>query len=366
MMPRIVDTLGRFQNATGGFGGGPAQISHGAPTYASCLALLLIAPSYPKAYDAIDRRSIYKWFLSMKRPNGGFMMHDDGETDVRASYTVIAIAKLLNLLTPELMEGVAEYILQCQTYEGGFGGEPGNECHGGYAYCAVAALQIMGKLGMCDLEGLKGWISRRQMGFEGGFAGRANKLVDGCYSFWQGGAMAIVDAYEGGMTEGGFGTGVTEYVAEVGEEGADVSATTEAKGPISGELSFDQAALQRYTLLCGQHVEGGLRDKPSKARDFYHSCYSLSGLSVSQHGSSKDGVPLVYGDARTNVLKPTHECFNIRVDRVEKARERFKVRVVASMGQVRQQTTDTNLSAACVAHCAWFAPHRTTSATTTI
>ena len=294
------------------------------------------------------------------------MMHDDGETDVRASYTVIAIAKLLNLLTPELMEGVAEYILQCQTYEGGFGGEPGNECHGGYAYCAVAALQIMGKLGMCDLEGLKGWISRRQMGFEGGFAGRANKLVDGCYSFWQGGAMAIVDAYEGGMTEGGFGTGVTEYVAEVGEEGADVSATTEAKGPISGELSFDQAAIQRYTLLCGQHVEGGLRDKPSKARDFYHSCYSLSGLSVSQHGSSKDGVPLVYGDARTNVLKPTHECFNIRVDRVEKARERFKVRVVALMGQVRQQTTDTNLSAACVAHCAWFAHHRTTSATTTI
>ena len=80
MLPRIADTLTRFQNPTGGFGGGPAQISHGAPTYASCLALLLIAPTYPKAYDAIDRKALYKWFLSMKRPNGGFMMHDDGET----------------------------------------------------------------------------------------------------------------------------------------------------------------------------------------------------------------------------------------------------------------------------------------------
>jgi hypothetical protein len=30
-------------------------------------------------------------------------------------------------------------------------------------------------------------------------------------------------------------------------------------------------------------VNGRLRDKPSKSRDFYHSCYNLSGLSVSQH-----------------------------------------------------------------------------------
>ena len=27
-----------------------------------------------------------------------------------------------------------------------------------------------------------------------------------------------------------------------------------------------------------------MRDKPGKNRDFYHSCYSLSGLSISQHG----------------------------------------------------------------------------------
>ena len=313
----------RFQNQIGGFGGGPTQISHGAPTYASCLALLLIAPTHPAAYSIINRKTLYKWFLSMKKKNGGFMMHDDGETDVRASYTVIAIAKLLNLLTLELQEGVAEYITKCQTYEGGFGGEPGNEAHGGYAFCAVAALQIMGKLGMCDVGSLKGWISRRQMEFEGGFAGRANKLVDGCYSFWQGGAMAVVNAYEKGLS--GWDTGVTEFIPEVETDGVDVSKTEEARGPRDGGLSFDQAALQRYILLCGQYPEGGLRDKPSKARDFYHSCYNLSGLSVSQHNGSEGGVPVVYGDERTNVLKPTHECFNIRVDRVNMARERFKV-----------------------------------------
>lgn len=32
----------------------------------------------------------------------------------------------------------------------------------------------------------------KQMKFEGGFQGRTNKLVDGCYSFWQGGAFPII------------------------------------------------------------------------------------------------------------------------------------------------------------------------------
>jgi protein farnesyltransferase subunit beta len=41
-------------------------------------------------------------------------------------------------------------------------------------------------------------------------------------------------------------------------------------------------------------VDGGLRDKPSKMRDYYHSCYNLSGLSVSQHTLSEDGKPVVY------------------------------------------------------------------------
>lgn len=36
------------------------------------------------------------------------------------------------------------------------------------------------------------WCANRQMRFEGGFQGRTNKLVDGCYSFWQGGVFPII------------------------------------------------------------------------------------------------------------------------------------------------------------------------------
>ena len=33
------------------------------------------------------------------------------------------------------------------------------------------------------------------MTMEGGFRGRTNKLVDACYSFWQGAACALVDVH---------------------------------------------------------------------------------------------------------------------------------------------------------------------------
>lgn len=34
------------------------------------------------------------------------------------------------------------------------------------------------------------------MSIEGGFQGRTNKLVDGCYSFWQGATFEVVREYE--------------------------------------------------------------------------------------------------------------------------------------------------------------------------
>jgi protein farnesyltransferase subunit beta len=33
---------------------------------------------------------------------------------------------------------------------------------------------------------------QRQGWVEGGFNGRTNKLVDGCYSFWQGGVFPVL------------------------------------------------------------------------------------------------------------------------------------------------------------------------------
>ena len=221
------------------------QIPHAATTYASCLSLAIIGT--PDAYEIVDRAALYRFFWSMKDPTtGAFRAHDAGEVDVRVTYCMIAIASLYNILTPELSAGVAEYALSCQTYEGGFGGEPHNEAHGGYAFCAVAVLSILKALDRVDLVALTHWIANRQMVEEGGYQGRTNKLVDGCYSFWQGAVPLMIAEFTGSK-------------------------------PLCNSVH-----LQKYILFCGQQHEGGLRDKPGKPRDHYHSCYCLSGLSLAQ------------------------------------------------------------------------------------
>lgn len=43
-------------------------------------------------------------------------------------------------------------MFSCQTYEGGFGGLPALEAHGGYSFCGLAALVLLGKEALCDLD----------------------------------------------------------------------------------------------------------------------------------------------------------------------------------------------------------------------
>lgn len=83
MCYRVVDFLDTCQNKeTGGFGGGPGQISHLASTYAAVNCLMIIGTE--KAYKIIDREKLYNFFLSLKDPiSGGFFMHHGGEQDVR-------------------------------------------------------------------------------------------------------------------------------------------------------------------------------------------------------------------------------------------------------------------------------------------
>ena len=232
---------------------------------------------------------------------------------------------MLNLLTPTLASDTTiDFIASCQTYEGGFGGEPFTEAHGGYAYCAVAALQLADRFDAIDRESLLGWLVRRQMGYEGGFSGRANKLVDGCYSFWQGGALTIVSSHFGdnddkssknaNTTDSYNGRGDVWLPAEA-DDGTPIV-------PSSYALLFDKPMLQRYILLCAQDVNGGLRDKPSKPRDFYHSCYNLSGLAMTQH--CEDPSAETFGHPVYSQVAASHPCYNIRLDRVPQVLDHFK------------------------------------------
>ena len=62
----------------------------------------------------------------------------------RSAYTALSVATLLNIRTDKLVEGTAEWLGSCQTFEGGISGSPTSaEAHGGYAFCILAALCLL-------------------------------------------------------------------------------------------------------------------------------------------------------------------------------------------------------------------------------
>ncbi|CAL8469676.1 g9217 [Coccomyxa elongata] len=191
----VVNFLRACQAPTGGFGGGPSQLPHLAPTYAAVSTLVTIGEE--AALTAIDRVALLAFVRRMCVPpeaGGGIAVSEGGEVDCRGCYTAIASLHMLHLDKEEILErsGMADFISRCQTYEGGLGGEPGNEAHGGYTYCGLAALVLAERVDVLNLPSLLHWAVHRQGLVEGGFMGRTNKLVDGCYSFWQGGLFPLL------------------------------------------------------------------------------------------------------------------------------------------------------------------------------
>uniref|UniRef100_A0A7I4YVW8 Protein farnesyltransferase subunit beta n=1 Tax=Haemonchus contortus TaxID=6289 RepID=A0A7I4YVW8_HAECO len=274
----IVAFLKTCQHPDGGFGGGPGQYAHLAPTYASVMALASLQTE--EALAAINLDSLSRFLHRMKQPDGSFTMHDGGEADIRGTYCALAVAALCGIMTDKLKDGAAEWVIKCQTYEGGFGGEPLTEAHGGYAFCGVASLVILDRYRLADSESLLQWLAKRQMRFEGGFQGRTNKLVDGCYSFWQAANFPLID---GEMAR---------------------------QGRLPTEGLFDARMLEEYILMCCQDDAGGFRDKPDKSRDLYHTCYVLSGLAIAQSYSATREPDGILGGSE-NAVVPINPVFNL-------------------------------------------------------
>ncbi|XP_074643711.1 protein farnesyltransferase subunit beta-like [Tubulanus polymorphus] len=290
----VANFLAKCQNKDGGFGGGPYQQSHLATTYGAVNALCIIGTEH--AYKIIDRKSLYKWMMSLRNEEGAFRMHEGGELDVRGVYCAASVAKLLNLITPQLFAGTPQWVSKCQSYEGGFSGAPGLEAHGGYSFCGFAALSILQQEQFCNIKKLLQWTSNRHMSFEGGFQGRTNKLVDSCYSFWQGGVFPLIH----------------HSLSNQGDDALSVD-----------RWMFHHSALQEYILICCQRLEGGLVDKPGKHVDYYHTCYALSGLAIAQHfdfGKLHRIYKIGHSD---NELHRTNATHNISPNSVNKALDFF-------------------------------------------
>ncbi|KAF6157371.1 hypothetical protein GIB67_004309 [Kingdonia uniflora] len=355
----VVDFLSRCQDSDGGYAGGPGQANscptsftryffsmpHLATTYAAVNSLITLGGE--RALSSINRQKLHSFLLRMKDSSGGFRMHNGGEMDVRACYTAVSVASVLNILDSELVQDLGSYILSCQTYEGGIAGEPGLEAHGGYTFCGLATMILINEAHRLDLPSLIDWVVFRQ-GVECGFQGRTNKLVDGCYSFWQGDALALVQRLSSVVSEQmklmsiGEKTKIERITETISTH--NFSEKEKFQGPSEAvkftdigfsflkrhtELGplFNSLALQQYILICSQVQDGGFRDKLGEHRDYYHTCYCLSGLSVSQYCCSNDAdtspLPKALFGPYSNLLEPIHPLFNIVVDSYDEAHKFF-------------------------------------------
>ncbi|CAO2655793.1 Nn.00g045960.m01.CDS01 [Neocucurbitaria sp. VM-36] len=264
---RVAHTFSLAQHPDGGYGGGYGQLPHLACTYAAVLSLAMASGT--EAYESINRKTLWHFLGRMKQADGGFTMAEGGEEDIRGAFCAVVILSLLNLPldlpqdAPARKHGLTsftdylgDWVSQCQSWDGGISAAPGNEAHGAYAFCGLGCLAIIGPPKetlhrYLNIPLLIHWLSSRQCSPEGGYNGRTNKLVDGCYSHWVGGCWAIVEA-----------------------------ATTTG--------IWNRTALGRYILAACQEKKGGLKDKPGKHSDAYHTCYNLAGLSAAQHRYAYD------------------------------------------------------------------------------
>lgn len=220
--------------------------SHLASTYCALAILKIVGYNF----SCINSKSILTSMRNLQQPDGSFMpTHVGAETDLRFVFCAAAICSMLENWSGMDKEKAKEYILNCQSYDGGFGLIPGSESHGGGTYCAVASLQLMGFIehdilskssssSIINVPLLLDWSLQRQAA-DGGFQGRANKASDTCYAFWVGGVLRILGGYK----------------------------------------LIDKKALHGFLLTC-QSQYGGFSKFPGQLPDLYHSYYGFSAFSM--------------------------------------------------------------------------------------
>ena len=112
---------------------------------------------------------------------------------------------------------------------------------------------------------------------------------------------------------------------------------------------FDEEKLRQYLLIIAQDESGGFKDKPGKQVDYYHTNYSLSGLSILEHSykfsQDDEGRSLAFqidvereeeeeeeeggGGGGDNFTNPIHPVFGIPIKFVKKCHDYFKLKPIS-------------------------------------
>ena len=172
--------------------------SHITMTYCALICLLILD-------DDLKRLKPHRIIAALgdfQSETGAISATPEGETDLRFTFCAVAIYYILQghkFPTEFSPDKAAEYIYQCQTYEGGFAQKPFLEAHGGSTFCAVSSLLLL-KKEIPNKQKLIKWLCAKQDRLvdadfpASGFSGRSNKVPDSCYTFWIGSSLKMLNA----------------------------------------------------------------------------------------------------------------------------------------------------------------------------
>ncbi|RKP27301.1 terpenoid cyclases/protein prenyltransferase alpha-alpha toroid [Syncephalis pseudoplumigaleata] len=161
-----------------------------AATFGALTALLALGDDLSR----VDRAAVTGGLRALQQADGRFApMPGVTEADMRLTYCAVAVSYMLDDWSGIDRERVLAYIWSNRHYDGGFSSAPGEESHGGFTFCAVAILYLLGALDTADprLASTKQWALAR---LSAGYQGRVNKPVDTCYSFWVGATLKVSQA----------------------------------------------------------------------------------------------------------------------------------------------------------------------------
>uniref|UniRef100_A0A3P9LF22 Geranylgeranyl transferase type-1 subunit beta n=1 Tax=Oryzias latipes TaxID=8090 RepID=A0A3P9LF22_ORYLA len=171
----------------------PYDSGHVAMTYTGLCSLLILGDDLSR----VNKQGCLAGLRALQLEDGSFYSVPEGsENDIRFIYCAACICFMLDDWSGMNIQKAIEYIRGSLSYDNGFGQGAGRESHGGWTYCAIASLCLMGRLEEAlsprELDRIRRWCIMRQ---QSGFHGRPNKPVDTCYSFWVGATLELLGVF---------------------------------------------------------------------------------------------------------------------------------------------------------------------------
>ncbi|OAF66783.1 GGTase-II-beta, partial [Intoshia linei] len=201
--------------------------------------------------DLINPEKIYQYVLSLWSQKGYFRGDDfDDYMDNKNDFSALMIINMLKRECPHI-EKVYNNVIECLNFDGSFGRRLDSESHCGQVYCCVGILSLMRRLDKIDTNKLGFWLCNRQLP-SGGLNGRPQKKPDTCYSWWVLSSLKII--------------GKIDWI--------------------------DQNHLKKFIYQCQDPENGGFSDRPGDMCDPFHTCFSLTGLSLMNMDDMKKVHPV--------------------------------------------------------------------------